>query len=44
VAGIEPLWSNSQTKGQICRLETLKCQMRARANIDLLRARMMCGA
>ncbi len=34
-------WSNGQTEGQINRLKTLKRQMHARANIDLLKARMI---
>jgi|TARA_B100002003_G_scaffold205199_1_gene198506 transposase len=40
-AAIATPWSNGQTEGQICRLKTLKRQMGGRANIDLLRARLM---
>ncbi|MGM0583831.1 MAG: hypothetical protein ACQEUZ_04195 [Pseudomonadota bacterium] len=40
-AAIETPWSNGQTEGQICRLKALKRQMGGRANIDLLRARLM---
>jgi transposase len=43
-AAIEQPWSNGQTEGQICRLKTLKRQMGGRANIDLLKARMMRAA
>lgn len=39
-AVIEP-WSNGQTEGQINRLKTLKRSMFGRADIRLLRARMM---
>ncbi len=38
---IEPPWSNGQTEGNSCRLKTLKRQMGGRANLDLLRARLM---
>jgi transposase len=34
-------WSNGQTEGQIDRLKTLKRAMYGRANVDLLRARML---
>ncbi len=34
-------WSNRQTEGQINRLKTLKRQMYGRANIDLLKARLI---
>jgi transposase len=34
-------WSNGQTEGQINRLKLLKRAMFGRANIDLIRARMM---
>jgi transposase len=40
-AAIATPWSNGQTEGRICRLKTLKRQMGGRANIDLLRARLM---
>lgn len=43
-AAIAQPWSNGQTEGQICRLKTLKRQMGGRANIDLLKARMMRAA
>ncbi len=43
-ASIEQPWSNGQTEGKICRLKTLKRQMGGRANIDLLKARMMRAA
>ena len=39
-AAQEP-WSNGQTEGQINRLKTLKRQMYGRANIDLLKARLV---
>lgn len=40
-AAIALPWSNGQTEGQICRLKTLKRQMGGRANVDLLRARLL---
>lgn len=40
---LEP-WSNGQTEGQINRLKTLKRQMYGRANIDLLRARLVAAS
>ena len=40
-AAITSPWSNGQTEGTICRLKSLKRQMYGRANIDLLRARLM---
>lgn len=43
-AAIETPWSNGQTEGQICRLKTLKRQMGGRANVDLLKARMLPAA
>lgn len=43
-AAIETPWSNGQTEGHICKLKTLKRQMGGRANLDLLRARLMTGA
>jgi transposase len=39
-AVLEP-WSNGQTEGQINKLKTLKRAMYGRADVDLLRARMM---
>ena len=43
-AAIETPWSNGQTEGQICRLKTLKRQMGGRANVDLLKARLLPAA
>ncbi|MFO7857113.1 MAG: ISL3 family transposase, partial [Paracoccaceae bacterium] len=43
-AAIETPWSNGQTEGRICRLKTLKRQMGGRANVDLLKARMLPAA
>ena len=40
-AAIATPWSNGQTEGNICKLKTLKRQMGGRANLDLLRARLM---
>lgn len=40
-AALREPWSNGQTEGQINRLKTLKRQMYGRANIDLLRARLV---
>lgn len=40
-AALREPWSNGQTEGQINRLKTLKRQMYVRANIDLLRARLV---
>jgi len=37
---VEP-WSNGQTEGQINRLKTLKRAMFGRANVELLRARLL---
>jgi transposase len=37
---LEP-WSNGQTEGQINKLKTFKRAMYGRADVDLLRARMM---
>ena len=37
---IEP-WSNGQTEGQVTRLKLVKRQMYGRADVDLLRARMV---
>lgn len=41
VAAMEEPWSNGQAEGQINRLKTLKRQMYGRANLDLLKARMI---
>jgi transposase len=43
-AALREPWSNGQTEGQINRLKTLKRQMYGRANLDLLRARLVVGA
>ena len=43
-AALREPWSNGQTEGQIDRLKTLKRQMYGRANIDLLRARLVAKA
>ena len=40
-AALREPWSNGQTEGQINRLKTLKRQMYGRANIDLLKARLI---
>jgi len=40
-AGLTLPWSNGQTEGQVNRLKTLKRQMYGRANVDLLRQRML---
>lgn len=40
-AALTEPWSNGQTEGQINRLKTLKRQMYGRANIELLRARLV---
>lgn len=40
-AALRKPWSNGQTEGQINCLKTLKRQMYGRANIDLLRARLV---
>ena len=40
-ASFETVWSNGQTEGQINRLKLLKRQMYGRANLDLLRLRVM---
>jgi transposase len=44
VAAIEEPWSNGQTEGQITKLKLVKRQMYGRANLDLLRARLLCVA
>ena len=43
-AAIALKWSNGQTEGNICRLKTLKRQMGGRANLDLLKGRLMPAA
>ena len=40
-AGLTLPWSNGQTEGQVNRLKMLKRQMYGRANIDLLRQRLL---
>ena len=42
-AALTKPWSNGQTEGQINRLKTLKRQMYGRANIELLKARLVAG-
>ena len=39
-AVVEP-WSNGQTEGQITKLKLVKRQMYGRANLDLLKARLV---
>jgi transposase len=43
-AAIEEPWSNGQTEGQITKLKLVKRQTYGRANLDLLRARLLCVA
>jgi len=40
-AALETSWSNGQTEGQVNRLKLLKRQMYGRANLDLLRRRVL---
>jgi transposase len=40
-AAFESPWSSGQVEGQINRVKFLKRQMRDRANVDLLRARVL---
>ena len=40
-AALETNWSNGQTEGQVNRLKLLKRQMYGRANLDLLRRRVL---
>ena len=40
-AAITSPWSNGQTEGQITKLKLVKRQMYGRANLDLLRARLL---
>ena len=40
-AAMELPWSNSPVEGQINRLKTIKRQMYGRANLDLLRKRVL---
>ena len=40
-AAIELPWSNGQIEGQVNRLKLLKRQMYGRANLDLLRLRLL---
>jgi transposase len=40
-AAITKPWSNRQTEGQITKLKLVKRQMYGRANLDLLRARLV---
>jgi transposase len=41
MAAISSPWSNGQTEGQVNKLKMLKRQMYGRANLDLLRARIL---
>ena len=41
LAALRELWSNRQTEGQINKLKALKRQMYGRANLYLLRARLV---
>ena len=43
-AAITSPWSNGQTEGQITKLKMVKRQMYGRANLDLLRARLVTAA
>jgi transposase len=43
-AALREPWSNGQTEGQINKLKTLKRQMYGRANLDLLKARLVAAA
>lgn len=43
-AALTEPWSNGQTEEQINRLKTLKRQMYGRANIDLLKARLVAAS
>ena len=43
-AALTKPWSNGQTEEQINRLKTLKRQMYGRANIELLRARLVAAS
>ena len=40
-AGLELPWSNGQTEGQVNKLKLLKRSMYGRANLDLLRLRVL---
>ena len=40
-AGITLTWSNGQTEGQVNKLKMMKRQMYGRANLDLLRSRLL---
>ena len=44
LAALREPWSNGQTEGQINKLKALKRQMYGRANLDLLRARLVAAA
>ena len=44
LAALREPWSNGQTEGQINKLKALKRQMYGRANLDLLRARLVPAA
>ena len=42
-AAVTELWSNGPVEGQVTRLKLVKRQMYGRANLDLLRARLIAG-
>ena len=44
LAALREPWSNGQTEGRINKLKALKRQMYGRANLDLLRARLVAAA
>ncbi|WP_256370851.1 transposase [Micromonospora sp. KC721] len=41
VAGLAQLWSSGPVEGQVNRIKTIKRQMYGRANLDLLRKRVL---
>ena len=43
-AALAEPWSNGQTEGQIAKLKLVKREMYGRANLDLLRARLVVTA
>ena len=43
-AALKLAWSNGQTEGQITKLKLVKLQMYGRGKIDMLQARLTCGA
>jgi transposase len=44
LAAMEYTWSNGQVEGQVNRLKMVKRQMFGRANLDLLKARVLKAA